>query len=103
MALCNNHIYSDVPVGDMGSLCPSYDFSFSNLLLKILLLREIDTLSMAVPKRMLNCCWTGFGLSSCASGTVQVIEIIEKHSAFFGLLPRVGVSPGSESCSAPLC
>lgn len=51
-------------MGDMGSLCPSYDFSFSTLLLIILLLRETDTLSIAVPKRMVNC-WLGFGLSSC--------------------------------------
>lgn len=64
MLLYNTQMDSNIPVGDMGSLCPSYDFSLSNLLLKILLLRESDNLSIAVPKRILNC-WIGFGLSSC--------------------------------------
>lgn len=57
-------ILNNVPVGDMGNLCPSYAFSFSTLLLKILLLREADTLSIPAPNRMLNC-WVGFGFSSC--------------------------------------
>lgn len=56
--------HNNIPVGAMGSLIPSKALSFSTLLLKILLLRAIDTLSTAVPKRMGNC-WVGFGLSSC--------------------------------------
>lgn len=51
-------------MGDMGNLCPSYAFSFSSLLLKTLLLRETDTLSIAAPNRMVNC-GAGFSLSSC--------------------------------------
>lgn len=49
----------------MGNLIPSYTFSFSSLLPKILLFRETDILSIVVPKRIVNC-WGGFGLSSCA-------------------------------------
>lgn len=48
-------ILNNIPMGDMGSLCPSYAFSFSSLLLKILLLRVTDTLSIAAPNRMVNC------------------------------------------------
>lgn len=60
--------HNDIPMGDMGSLCPSYAFSFSTLLLTFLLLREADTLSIAAPNRMVNC-WVGFGLSSCPTNT----------------------------------
>lgn len=63
----------------MGNLCPSYDFSFSSLLLKILLLRETDTLSIAAPKRMANCC-VGFGLSSCTISTHrESLSLYEEH------------------------
>lgn len=66
--LSNSVVCNNIPMGDMGNLCPSYDFSFSSLLLKILLLRETDTLSIAAPKRTLNC-WAGFSLSSCTIST----------------------------------
>lgn len=58
----------NIPAGDMGSFRPSYAFSFSSLLLKILLLRETGTLSMEAPKRGVNI-WLGFGLSSCPKDT----------------------------------
>lgn len=55
--------HSTVPRGDSGSLSPSYDLSFSVFLLKLMLFREPDSLSIAVPKRIVNC-WLGFDLSS---------------------------------------
>lgn len=59
-----------IPRGDRGGLCPSYDLSFSVFLLKILLFREKDTLSIPVPKRIANC-WLAFGFSSCKQTTTM--------------------------------
>lgn len=82
--------YGTIPRGDRGTLCPSYDLSFSVFLLKILLFREKDTLSIAVPKRIANC-WLGFGFSSCKQtrhdGTPARCYflgflLLRKHAAF---------------------
>lgn len=110
--LKGNLNYGTIPRGDRGTLCPSYDLSFSVFLLNILLFREKDTLSIAVPKRIANC-WLGFGFSSCKQtcrdGTPArcyfIFFLLLREHAALSIMQNKGKnkSPGSDCCFGPPC